>query len=82
MLVLTRKIGEKLIIGDEIVVQVLSVSGDQVKIGIQAPPTVSIHRNEVYESILINGGRPPGGEGPPFLHRNRTTMPKKTTSGD
>src|SRR5258708_40158872 len=45
MLVLTRKIGEKLIIADEIVVQVLSVSGDQVKIGIQAPTSVSIHRN-------------------------------------
>jgi len=82
MLVLTRKIGEKLIIGDEIVVQVLSVSGDQVKIGIQAPSSVSIHRNEVYESILINGGRPSANSNTPFLPRNRQVVTKKTGNGD
>ena len=82
MLVLTRKIGEKLIIGDEIVVQVLSVSGDQVKIGIQAPSSVSIHRNEVYESILINGGRPSGNATTPFLQRNQQVVTKKNGNGD
>jgi carbon storage regulator CsrA len=82
MLVLTRKIGEKLIIGDEIIVQVLSVSGDQVKIGIQAPSSVSIHRNEVYESILINGGRPSGNGTTPFLPRNRQVESKKNGNGD
>jgi len=51
MLVLTRKIGEKLIIGNEIEVQILSISGDQVKIGIKAPASISIHRHEVYEAI-------------------------------
>ena len=82
MLVLTRKIGEKLIIGDEIIVQVLSVSGDQVKIGIQAPSSVSIHRNEVYESILVNGGRPSGNPNTPFMQRNRQAITKKNGNGD
>lgn len=51
MLVLTRKTGEKLIIGDDIEVQVLSVSGEQVKIGIKAPLSISVHRYEIYQAI-------------------------------
>jgi len=83
MLVLTRKVGEKLIIGDEIVVQVLSVSGDQVKIGIQAPPSVSIHRNEVYEAILTNGGRElERAINPSFIPRAKPLMSKKNGAGD
>ena len=72
MLVLTRKVGEKLIIGDEIVVQVLSVSGDQVKIGIQAPPAIPIHRNEVYEAIISHRRASAVGSEPPFLPRAKT----------
>jgi len=51
MLVLTRKKGQVVIIGDEIMVKVVDVAGDYVKIGIDAPPEVSIRRLEVYESI-------------------------------
>lgn len=83
MLVLTRKVGEKLIIGDDIVVQVLSVSGDQVKIGIQAPPSISIHRNEVYEAILTNGGRQLERSGAaPFSSGSKPVLSKKSGAGD
>lgn len=51
MLILTRRVGESLIIGDDIVVSVLEIKGNQVRIGIEAPKNVSVHRNEVYERI-------------------------------
>lgn len=51
MLILTRKPGETLMIGDNVTVTVLGVSGTQVRIGIEAPKTVSVHREEVYERI-------------------------------
>ncbi|MDR2939110.1 MAG: carbon storage regulator CsrA [Clostridiales bacterium] len=52
MLALTRKIGEKIIIGDDIEVVVLAVNGEQVKLGIVAPREISVHRMEVYEQII------------------------------
>ncbi|MCD6055146.1 MAG: carbon storage regulator [Gammaproteobacteria bacterium] len=51
MLILTRRIGETLMIGDDISISILAVKGNQVRIGIQAPPSVSVHRAEVYERI-------------------------------
>ena len=51
MLALTRKRGESIIIGDDIEVVILSIQGEQVKLGINAPKTVSVHRREVYEQI-------------------------------
>jgi carbon storage regulator len=51
MLVLTRKPDESVIIGDTIAVTVLSIEGDQVKLGITAPKQVSVHRQEIYEQI-------------------------------
>lgn len=51
MLVLSRKKGESLMIGDNIEVKVLGIEGDQVKIGIVAPRAITVHRSEVYESI-------------------------------
>jgi carbon storage regulator len=51
MLILTRRIGEKLIIGDEISVTILDVKGSQVRIGVHAPDDVSIHREEIYNRI-------------------------------
>ena len=51
MLVLTRKLGQSIIIGDGVEVQVLSVAGEKARLGITAPPEVSIFRSEVYERI-------------------------------
>jgi carbon storage regulator len=54
MLVLTRRIGESILIGDDIVVTVLELNRDQVRIGIRAPRSVSVHREEVYQEILLS----------------------------
>jgi carbon storage regulator len=51
MLVLTRQVGEKLVIGNEIRIEILSVSGDCVRLGIVAPRETSVHRYEVFEEI-------------------------------
>ena len=51
MLVLSRRVGEKILIGDDIVVMVTEVRGDKVQLGIDAPKEVSVHRQEVYEAI-------------------------------
>jgi carbon storage regulator len=57
MLVLTRKPGQSIMIGDGIEVQVLSVAGEKIRLGITAPREVSIFRNEVYDRIESEGSR-------------------------
>ncbi|HEY3644729.1 MAG TPA: carbon storage regulator CsrA [Gammaproteobacteria bacterium] len=62
MLILTRRVGETLMIGDEVTVTVLGVKGNQVRLGVNAPRTVAVHREEIYERIRREqdgGGTPP-----------------------
>lgn len=59
MLILTRRVGETLMIGDSVTVTVLGVKGNQVRVGITAPKDVAVHREEIYQRIH-RGEAPPG----------------------
>lgn len=57
MLILTRRIGETLMVGDNVSITVLGVKGNQVRIGVNAPKEVSVHREEIYQRIQREKGQ-------------------------
>ena len=62
MLILTRKVGESIVIGDDVVVTVVEATRDQVRLGIDAPRSVSVHREEVYAQISRENEAVRGGD--------------------
>ena len=62
MLILTRRVGETVMIGDDVTITVLGVKGNQVRVGINAPKSIAVHREEIYERIkrehAAEGGDP------------------------
>ena len=56
MLILTRRVGEKLVIGENVIVTVLGVKGNQIRIGIDAPQEVQVHREEIFRRIQLERG--------------------------
>jgi len=73
MLALTRKKGESIMINDNIEIVVLSVAGEQVKLGIHAPRDISVHRKEIYEQIQ-NENRQAAKQGSPNIAAARALM--------
>ena len=53
MLILTRRAGETIMIGDEVTITVLGIKGNQIRLGVNAPKEIAVHREEIYERILV-----------------------------
>ncbi len=64
MLILTRRVGETVMIGNEVTVTVLGVKGNQVRIGVNAPKDVAVHREEIYERIKREEDQDPNSGAP------------------
>ena len=62
MLILTRRVGESLVIGDDVTVTVLGVKGNQVRVGVNAPREVVVHRQEIHERLRAGRPSPPAGQ--------------------
>jgi len=75
VLILTRRVGEKIVIGEDVTVTVLSVKGNQVRIGIDAPRDVPINREEIYQRILKERRALNGDDGPVSTAQNPIRMP-------
>jgi carbon storage regulator len=72
LLILTRRVGETLMVGDDVTVTVLGVKGNQVRIGVKAPRSTAVHREEIYNKLRNQGGSmqvEPGHSGGPSCRR-------------
>jgi carbon storage regulator len=80
MLVLSRQLEESIIIGDDIVITIVDIRGDKVRIGIQAPSKIPVHRQEVYDEIQQGATRAakPVDEGKRPSHANHEPKPNRS----
>ena len=85
MLVLTRHIGESLIMGDDVIVTVIGIKGNQIRLGINAPKEISVHREEIYQRIQNTKNQDKKGVDAeniklpvPILVKKRKQVPKHT----
>ena len=81
MLVLSRYRDESIHIGDDVVVTIVDIRGDRVRLGIQAPANVSVHRQEIYNAIIEGREAPPGGNKRTLESRSSKQMERTTTTG-
>lgn len=79
MLILTRRVGEKVVIGENITVTILSIKGNQVRVGIDAPRDVTVHREEIYQRILKEK-KSLNGKGRARIPAPTTQVPIRTTT--
>jgi carbon storage regulator len=83
MLILTRRVGETIVIGDDVIITVLGIKGNQVRIGINAPKDVSVHREEIYQRIQQEKNTAPAAAAPaPVMKKEEAvaTAPVVTTT--
>lgn len=89
MLVLSRQKDESIVIGDDVEITIVDVRGDKVRLGINAPREISVHRKEIYNAIqkekAQNGGKadkkPKNGENTPEMSDSENTMPQAAAGG-
>jgi carbon storage regulator len=78
MLVLSRRQDERIVIGDQIVITIVEIRGDKVRVGIEAPRDVPVHRREVYDAIQRHNAQPPA---PPVTPIDLPSTPDATQHG-
>ena len=78
MRILTRRVGESVVIGEDVTVTVLGVKGNQVRIGINAPKSVSVHREEIFERIKSGRAAGDGAAPSPSPSNDEAPVPRET----
>ena len=81
MLVLSRYCDESIYIGDDVIVTIVDIRGDRVRLGIQAPPNVSVHRQEIYNAIVEGRDVPPGGKKKTLESRQQSSVGVASPTG-
>ena len=74
MLILTRRVGETVVIGNDVDITVLGVKGNQVRLGVKAPREISVHREEIYKRIKGESGKNGAGSGRDDGHDHRPAV--------